>query len=122
MQPWYSMVATMHAMLALAALEIPPATGLSHEKMLIACNLSSPPGAGICYHCFIKCVVSSPFLQVAKYAAGLGPWKTSYAPWNASGFLETVNVDFVKNAHAAGLQLHPYTFRNDDRWATCSWI
>lgn len=52
--------------------------------------------------------------EVATFAAGMGPWKTSYAPVNASNFIEDVDVDFIKNAHAAGLQLHPYTFRNEE--------
>ncbi len=42
--------------------------------------------------------------QVATYAQGLGP---------AKGFLEA-DPSLVERAHAAGLEVHPYTFRADD--------
>jgi glycerophosphoryl diester phosphodiesterase len=50
---------------------------------------------------------------IAAYAAGLGPWKGSFVVANSGNVITEVNEAFVKRAHAAGLQLHPYTFRNE---------
>lgn len=46
---------------------------------------------------------------VAEYADGVGPWKPYI-------FNETFTApsDFVKNAHAVGLKVHPYTFRPEN--------
>lgn len=45
---------------------------------------------------------------IAKVAQGVGPWIPQLV------HLETMQpTGFVKKAHAAGLQVHPYTFRKD---------
>lgn len=46
---------------------------------------------------------------VTEYADGVGPWKPYI-------FNETFTApsDFVKNAHAVGLKVHPYTFRPEN--------
>ncbi len=62
-----------------------------------------------------QCDRTSAALQIATYAKGIGPWKGSYVVVNASNYIESIDADFVENAHAAGLQLHPYTFRNEQR-------
>ncbi|HEY9658707.1 MAG TPA: esterase-like activity of phytase family protein, partial [Allocoleopsis sp.] len=74
--------------------------------------------------------------EVASYADGIGPWKrmiVSVAGVDADGdgAADDVNGDGVVNeadktltqptsliqdAHAAGLLVHPYTFRNEDRY------
>ncbi|GAB4813315.1 hypothetical protein N2152v2_000361 [Parachlorella kessleri] len=54
--------------------------------------------------------------EIATYAKGIGPWKGSYVVVNASNYIESIDADFVENAHAAGLQLHPYTFRNEQSY------
>ncbi len=66
---------------------------------------------------------------VATYAKGIGPWKTTFVPvtkaetakdFNNDGKAEAANVlageilPVVKDAHAAGLQVHPYTFRDEE--------
>ena len=49
--------------------------------------------------------------DVAKYANGVGPWKPYI-------FNETYTApsDFVKNAHAVNLKVHPYTFRPENNF------
>ncbi len=51
--------------------------------------------------------------NVATYANGVGPWKPYI-------FNETFTApsDFVKNAHAVNLKVHPYTFRPENNFLT----
>ena len=50
--------------------------------------------------------------DVAIYADGLGPEKTLVVPQDANGLLPA--TDLVKNAHAAGLVVHPWTVRAEN--------
>ena len=56
--------------------------------------------------------------QIATYADGVGPEKYHFIiPRDAAGNLDTAHATrFVKNAHAVGLQVHPYTFRAENRF------
>ena len=49
--------------------------------------------------------------EVATYADGIGPWKP-YIITVAFGHLQPPSA-VVRNAHARGLLVHPYTFRNE---------
>jgi glycerophosphoryl diester phosphodiesterase len=51
--------------------------------------------------------------DVAKYAAGLGPDKNQIIPRDAAGFLQAPTT-LVRDAHRAGLKVHPYTFRAEN--------
>jgi glycerophosphoryl diester phosphodiesterase len=51
--------------------------------------------------------------EIATYADVLGPEKGQIIPRNAEGFLQQPTT-LVTNAHAAGLQVVPYTFRNEN--------
>ena len=51
--------------------------------------------------------------EVATYADGIGPWKP-YIITQRFGVLQPPS-DVVANAHARGLVVHPYTFRNEQR-------
>ena len=51
------------------------------------------------------------FEKIASYADGIGPWKR-FLIGEREG-RATPPTDFVKLAHAAGLQVHPWTFRNE---------
>lgn len=60
--------------------------------------------------------------DIAAYADGVGPEKYHFilAP-DAEGRLDPANAsDFVKNAHAVGLEVHPYTFRAENRFLPAS--
>ncbi len=50
---------------------------------------------------------------IAKYADGVGPSKDYIVPRDAAG-RSLAPTTFVKDAHRAGLVVHPYTFRNEN--------
>ena len=50
--------------------------------------------------------------QIASYARAIGPNKRSIVPAAADGKLQPP-TSLVADAHAAGLALHPYTFRDE---------
>ena len=52
---------------------------------------------------------------VAKYADGVGPFKDYIIPRDADGH-SLAPTSFVADAHAAGLVVHPYTFRNENQF------
>ncbi len=55
--------------------------------------------------------------EIASYADGVGPEKSYVIPRDAAGKLELRNqTSFVADAHAAGLKVHPYTFRAENRF------
>jgi glycerophosphoryl diester phosphodiesterase len=51
--------------------------------------------------------------EVATYADGVGPEKNQVIPRDADGSLGEP-TSFVRDAHAADLLVHPYTFRNEN--------
>ncbi|XP_013166889.1 PREDICTED: glycerophosphodiester phosphodiesterase GDPD6-like [Papilio xuthus] len=51
--------------------------------------------------------------EVAKYAAAVGPDKSYIIPRNQDNTLGEP-TSFVQDAHAAGLKVHPYTFRAEN--------
>jgi glycerophosphoryl diester phosphodiesterase len=51
--------------------------------------------------------------EVASYAHGIGPWIPHIVQWTPDSG-NPVLTDLVANAHAVGLDVHPYTFRTDD--------
>jgi len=50
--------------------------------------------------------------KIAEYADGVGPWKPMVVK-NESTMGNIITTDLVKEAHAAGMEVHPYTFRLD---------
>ena len=53
--------------------------------------------------------------EIAAFANGIGPWKRLIIAENPDKTLAAPNT-VVADAHAAGLTVHPYTFRNEDRY------
>jgi glycerophosphoryl diester phosphodiesterase len=53
--------------------------------------------------------------EVAKYATYLGPAKAQIIPLDTAGNLTTPTT-LIRDAHAAGLQVQPYTFRNENNF------
>jgi glycerophosphoryl diester phosphodiesterase len=53
--------------------------------------------------------------DVARYADGVGPSKDYIVPRKADGS-SAAPTSFVRDAHAAGLQVHPYTFRRENQF------
>ncbi len=63
--------------------------------------------------------------DIAKYADGIGPWKPQVmrlksSPYTAGDGLGAVNrvtpTSLISDAHAAGLFVHVYTFRNEKKY------
>ena len=53
--------------------------------------------------------------QIASYAKGVGPEKRFIIPLDSAGNLDPSRATgFVQQAHAVGLQVHPYTFRSEN--------
>lgn len=52
--------------------------------------------------------------EIAAYAHGIGPWKRTIVEEDGDGALRPANT-LVADAHAAGLKVHPYTFRDEPR-------
>jgi glycerophosphoryl diester phosphodiesterase len=60
-------------------------------------------------------LTTAPSLQkLARTINGLGPDKAQVIPRNADGTLAASATSLVTDAHAAGLQVHPYTFRAEN--------
>ncbi|GAB4860884.1 Glycerophosphodiester phosphodiesterase gdpd6 [Ancistrocladus abbreviatus] len=56
----------------------------------------------------------SYFDYIKKYVVGIGPWKDTIVPV-VNNYLQTP-TDLVARAHAHGLQVHPYTYRNENQF------
>ncbi|MEU6081269.1 glycerophosphodiester phosphodiesterase [Streptomyces sp. NPDC047108] len=52
---------------------------------------------------------------IAGFAQGIGPWLNLVIPVDANGKLGTPTT-LVRDAHRAGLILHPYTMRNENQF------
>ena len=52
---------------------------------------------------------------IAKYATGIGPYKRLIVPVDANNRLKPPTT-LVRDAHVAGLKVHPYTFRNEAQY------
>lgn len=54
------------------------------------------------------------FNYIKEYIVGIGPWKDTIVPVK-DNYLQTP-TDLVVRAHAHNLQVHPYTFRNENQY------
>ncbi|MCD7473589.1 Glycerophosphodiester phosphodiesterase domain-containing protein 5 [Datura stramonium] len=60
-------------------------------------------------------ITSDDYLDYIKeYVVGIGPWKDTIVPCS-NNYLQTPS-DLVARAHARNLQVHPYTFRNENKF------
>jgi hypothetical protein len=57
-------------------------------------------------------VTKANLADIATYANGIGPWKPYIASFAGSS-TTPITTSLIENAHAAGLFVHAYTFRND---------
>ena len=58
--------------------------------------------------------------ELSKTISGIGPDKRLIVPLGANGELEKP-TSLIKDAHAAGLLVHPYTFRNEKNFLHASY-
>ena len=56
--------------------------------------------------------------KIATYADGVGPWKNYIIPRTADD-CSGKPTSFVRDAHRAGLVVHPYTFRRENTFLPC---
>ena len=56
--------------------------------------------------------------KIARYADGVGPSKDYIVPRDAAG-CSLAPTTFVRDAHRAGLDVHPYTFRAENFFLPC---
>jgi glycerophosphoryl diester phosphodiesterase len=54
--------------------------------------------------------------EIATYADGVGPSKDYIVPRDPATGATLTPTSFVSDAHAAGLVVHPYTFRNENQF------
>jgi glycerophosphoryl diester phosphodiesterase len=64
---------------------------------------------------FADLLAPAELKQIAAFAQGIGPWKRLIVKENPDKTLAAPN-SVVADAHAAGLTVHPYTFRNEARY------
>jgi glycerophosphoryl diester phosphodiesterase len=64
---------------------------------------------------FAELLAPANLQEIAAFANGIGPWKRLIIAENPDKTLGAPN-SVVADAHAAGLTVHPYTFRNEDRY------
>jgi len=67
---------------------------------------------------YAQLCTASGLKEVALYADGLGPEKTQIVPQNADTLLAPTSL--VKDAHAAGLAVHPWTVRAENYFLPAS--
>jgi glycerophosphoryl diester phosphodiesterase len=81
-------------------------------QLLDSPNLSPADNSGKTYG---EIATAAGLRDVAKYADGVGPFKDYIIPRDASNH-SLPPTSFVADAHAAGLVVHPYTFRNENQF------
>ena len=64
---------------------------------------------------FADLLTPKALAEIAGFAQGIGPWKRLIIQENPDKTLAAPNT-VVADAHAAGLTVHPYTFRNEARY------
>jgi glycerophosphoryl diester phosphodiesterase len=57
--------------------------------------------------------------EIARYADGVGPSKDYIVPRNPATQCSLEPTTFVRDAHRAGLLVHPYTFRAENNYLPC---
>ncbi|VVB13663.1 unnamed protein product [Arabis nemorensis] len=60
-------------------------------------------------------ITSDKYLDyIQQYVIGIGPWKDTIVPVNENRL--TTPTDLVARAHSRNLQVHPYTYRNENQF------
>ena len=64
---------------------------------------------------YLQMITPAGLKAIASYASGIGPEKSMVIPRDAAGKLSKPTA-LVRDAHAAGLKVHPYTFRAENNF------
>jgi glycerophosphoryl diester phosphodiesterase len=62
---------------------------------------------------YARMMTADGLREVARYADAIGPELRAVIPWDADGSLGPPTT-LVRDAHAAGLEVHPWTFRPEN--------
>jgi glycerophosphoryl diester phosphodiesterase len=84
--------------------------GQTGVRLIQLMGASGTSGDG---HDYAEMATAAGLKAVAAYAFGVGPEKALIIPRGADGRLGTP-TGFVADAHAAGLEVHPWTFRPEN--------
>lgn len=101
-------VANLKAMRAKTDLPIIQLMGAPPEQPYDAVAAGSPFG-------YADMITTAGLEEVARYATGIGPDKNMLIPRDAEGRL-LAPTTLIAGAHAAGLLVHPYTFRPENHF------
>jgi glycerophosphoryl diester phosphodiesterase len=82
---------------------------LGYQGRLVQLLADGPQTGSATDHAFLR--TRAGLAEVAKVADGIGPPLGLVATGRSGGALQV--TELVRDAHAAGLQVHPYTFRAD---------
>lgn len=64
---------------------------------------------------YLDMVKPESLKEISSIASGIGPYKRYIVPVNEKGDLLPATT-LVRDAHAVGLKVHPYTFRNEKQY------
>lgn len=104
---------TRAAPVFIQSFEVDNLKALKGETGVRLIQLMAASGRSADGHDYARLATAEGLKQVATYAAGIGPEKAMVIPRDAVGRLGKPTM-LVADAHAAGLEVHPWTFRPEN--------
>jgi glycerophosphoryl diester phosphodiesterase len=72
--------------------------------------------ARLCVQSYHEITSDAYLAFIGSYVVGIGPWKDTLVPPDPTDNRLGRPADLVARAHALRLQVHPYTFRNENQY------
>jgi len=104
---------TADAPVFIQSFEVDNLKALKSQTGVRLIQLMAPSGRTADGHDYAALATAAGLKGVAAYAFGVGAEKSMIIPRTGDGRLGAA-TDFVANAHAVGLQVHPWTFRPEN--------